>query len=100
MVCVHVSGHYIDVVTTTGSSVLLMRLADAMAALGDRGMQTHRSHWVAYRHMRRLVRRDHRMLLRLSDGQEVPVSRPYLRSVRDRVSNSSAQADPDRGSPE
>ena len=36
VVCVHVSGHYIDVVTTTGSAVLLMRLADAMSALGDR----------------------------------------------------------------
>ena len=85
VVCVHVSGHYIDVVTTTGSVVLLMRLADAMTALGDRGMQVHRSYWVAFRHMRRLVRRDHRMLLRLRDGQEVPVSRPYVRPVRDRI---------------
>lgn len=100
VVSAHVSGHYVDVVTTTGSSVLLMRLADAMAGLGDRGMQTHRSHWVAYRHMGRLVRRDHRMLLRLSDGREVPVSRPYIRSVRDRINNSSAHASPDRGSPE
>ncbi len=85
VVCVHVSGHYIDVVTTAGSAVLLMRLADAMSALGDRGMQVHRSYWVAFRHMRRLVRRDHRMLLCLHDGQEVPVSRPYVRPVRDRI---------------
>ena len=100
VVCVRVSGHYIDVVTTTGSSVLLMRLGDAMAALGDRGMQTHRSYWVAYHHMRRLVRRDHRMAVRLSDGQEVPVSRPYIRPVRERINNSSAHATPDPGEPE
>ena len=85
VVCVHVSGHYIDVVTTTGSAVLLMRLADAMSALGHRGMQVHRSYWVAFSHMRRLVRCDHRTVLRLSDGQEVPVSRPYVSSVRDRI---------------
>lgn len=85
VIYVQVSGHYIDVVTTTGSAVLLMRLADAMAALGERGMQVHRSYWVAFRHMRRLIRRDHRMVLRLSDGQEVPVSRPHVRSVRDRI---------------
>ena len=53
---VRVSGHYIDVVTTSGTTVLMMRLADAVIALGGRGMQTHRSYWVAFRHMRRLVR--------------------------------------------
>lgn len=85
VVYVHVSGHYLDVVTTAGSAVVLMRLADAVPALGSRGMQVHRSYWVAYRHIRKLVRHDHRMLLCLTDGYEVPVSRPFLPSVRDFV---------------
>ena len=85
VVYVHVSGHYLDVITTAGSAIVLMRFADAVPALGSRGMQVHRSYWVAYRHIRKLVRRDYRMLLCLTDGYEVPVSRPFLPSVRDFV---------------
>ena len=59
-----------------------MRLADAVDALGGLGMQVHRSYWASFKHMRRLVRREGRMLLRLTDGREVPVSRPYLKAVR------------------
>ena len=85
VVYVHVSGHYLDVLTTAGSAVLLMRIADAVAELGDRGMQVHRSYWVAYAHAIRLRRRDHRMLLRLTGDHEVPVSRSYLRRVREYI---------------
>ena len=88
VVYVHVSGHYLEVVTTSGSVVVLMRLADAVAALGDRGMQIHRSYWVAFRHIRHLVRRDHRMLLCLTDGYEIPVSHPFLPTVRNFISKS------------
>lgn len=90
VVYVHVSGHYLDVVTTSGSAIVLMRLADVVPALGSRGMQVHRSYWVAYRHIRKLVRRDYRMLLCLTDGYEVPVSRPFLPSVRDFVAGLSS----------
>ena len=85
VVYVHVSGHYLDVVTTSGSAIVLMRLADVVPALGSRGMQVHRSYWVAYRHIRKLVRREYRMLLCLTDGYEIPVSRPFAPSVRDFV---------------
>ena len=88
VVYVHVSGHYLEVVTTSGSVVVLMRLADAVAALGDRGMQIHRSYWVASHHIRHLVRRDHRTLLCLTDGYEIPVSQPFLPTVRNFISKS------------
>ena len=91
----HVSGHYLEVVTTSGSAVILMRLADAVAELHDRGMQVHRSYWVAYRHIVRLYRRDHRMLLCLPGDREIPVSRPHLRAVRDLIPN--ADSAPTRG---
>ena len=94
VVYVHVSGHYLEVVTISGSVVVLMRLADAVAALGDRGMQIHRSYWVASRHIRHLVRRDHRMLLCLTDGYEIPVSHPFLPAVRDFMAKSSNSAAP------
>ncbi len=92
VVYVHVSGHYLEVVTTSGSVVVLMRLADAVAALGDCGMRIHRSYWVASRHIRHLVRRDHRMLLCLTDGYEIPVSHPFLPAVRDFIEKSSNSA--------
>lgn len=85
VVYMHVSGHYLEVVTTAGSVVVPMRLADAVDAFADRGMQVHRSYWVAHHHSRRLVRRDHRMVLCLADGSEIPVSRPFLPAVRNFV---------------
>ena len=97
IVCLHVSGHYLDVVTTSGTAVISMRLADAVAELHDRGMQVHRSHWAAYRHLVRLERRDHRMVLCLTGDREIPVSRPYLRAVRDVIGDreGAAQRSPD-----
>lgn len=82
IVYLKVSGHYVEVITSGGSDVILMRLADAIEALGDTGMQVHRSYWASYTHMNRLVRREGRVLLRLSGDREVPVSRPYLKAVR------------------
>ena len=82
IVYLKVSGHYVEVTASGGSDMILMRLADAVDALGGLGMQVHRSYWASFKHMQRLVRREGRMLLRLTDGREVPVSRPYLKAVR------------------
>ncbi|MYE10182.1 MAG: LytTR family transcriptional regulator [Gammaproteobacteria bacterium] len=77
-----VSGHYLNVVTTAGSHPVLMRLSDAVAALGGRGMRVHRSYWVAFRHLTGTVRRDARTLVCVTGGEEVPVSRTYAAAVR------------------
>ena len=77
-----VSGHYLNVVTTAGSHPVLMRLSDAVAALGDLGMQVHRSYWVAFGHVAGTVRRDGRTMVCLTGGDEVPVSRRYAAEVR------------------
>ena len=82
IVYLHVSGHYLDVVTTAGTTVLLMSLADAMAHLDNRGLRVHRSYWVAARHVVELSRKDSRTVLVLSGEREVPVSRTYLPAVR------------------
>ena len=73
--------HYIEVVTTVGSGLILMRFSDAIADLDNLGMQVHRSYWVAHRHMNRLIRREQRTLLGLSGGYQVPVSRTYRSAV-------------------
>lgn len=81
VVYVHVSGHYIEVVTTDGTEVLLMRLSDVARALNGEGMQTHRSYWVAYRHIVRLEKIDRRAVLHVTGGHKVPVSRSLRSEV-------------------
>ena len=86
-----VSGHYVNVVTTTGSALILMRLTDAVAALGELGMRVHRSYWVAHNHIASVQRRDGRMLLRLTNGVEVPVSRSHMMAVDSMIADSARQ---------
>ena len=85
IVYLKVRSHYVNVVTTAGSGALLMRFADAVAELGDQGMQVHRSYWVARRHVVGIKRRAERTVLLLTGGEEVPVSRTYLAAVREAV---------------
>lgn len=74
--------HYIDVHTSVGSTLIKMRFSDAVAELDDRGIQVHRSYWVATRHIQRLVRNGRRTLIHLTGGHRVPVSVSHLPAVR------------------
>ena len=82
VIYLNVSGHYVNAVTAVGSGVILMRFADAIAELGDMGIQVHRSYWVAHRHITAIFRRDERTWVRVTGGHELPVSRTYLTAVR------------------
>ncbi len=76
--------HYLEVHTTVGSGLIKMRFSDAVDELGDRGIQVHRSYWVATRHVTRSVRSGRRTLLRLTGDHKVPVSvthRPTVRAI-------------------
>ena len=63
--------------TTRGRSLVLYNLRDTAEALerSVEGLQIHRSHWVADRHVRRLVRRGKSWSCELSNGLALPVSR-------------------------
>lgn len=74
--------HYLQVHTTVGSSLIKMRFSDAVAGLGDRGIQVHRSYWVATRHVTKAVRSGKRTLLRLTGDHKVPVSVTHVHAVR------------------
>ncbi|MGD9913194.1 MAG: LytTR family DNA-binding domain-containing protein [Rhizobiaceae bacterium] len=75
--------HYVDVHTDRGGTLVLMRLADAITETqGVSGLQVHRSHWVALDAVAAAVRREGRLFLRMVDGTELPVSRPYMAAVR------------------
>ena len=83
LVYLKTADHYVEAVTTAGSTLVLMRFVDAVAELdGAGGLRVHRSYWVARQHVEGAARRDGRTTLRLTGGHEVPVSRTYMAAVR------------------
>ena len=82
LLCLEMQDHYVEAHTSGGSTLLLMRLRDAAAELGDAGIQVHRSWWVAHDAVEGIEQEDRRTLLRLRGGRRVPVSRASLPVVR------------------
>lgn len=76
--------HYLRVHTNLGEELILMRLADAVRELtGAKGLQVHRSWWVATAAIRDEKRVDGRSLLILANDTEVPVSRSYRAKAKE-----------------
>lgn len=68
--------HYLRVHTSAGSTLILLRLGDAIAELGPaRGAQVHRSWWVARDAVDHAERTGEKVALILRGGLRVPVSR-------------------------
>ncbi|MGR3503172.1 LytTR family DNA-binding domain-containing protein [Pseudaestuariivita sp.] len=83
IVSLSMQDHYVEVTTTAGSHLVLMRLGDAVALLeGIPGTQTHRSHWAAADFMRDLARAGQKTRLTLTDGRVLPVSTRYVEQVQ------------------
>ena len=76
--------HYLRLHTSQGQDLILMRLSDAVAELeGIEGARTHRSWWVARAALSSVERADGRATLTLVDGAQVPVSRAYVKMLRE-----------------
>ncbi|MBO6717758.1 MAG: LytTR family transcriptional regulator [Rhizobiaceae bacterium] len=76
--------HYVDIRTTKGGGLVLMRFADAISETdGVAGVQIHRSHWVATDAVAKAVRRNGKLFLMLTDGTELPVSRSFQPAAKD-----------------
>ena len=81
--------HYLAVVTDTGRSLVLYNLRDAIDELGAvAGLQTHRSYWVARSAIESYRREGRQGVLRLRNGDAVPVSRRRMREVEDSLAAS------------
>ena len=77
--------HYVEIHTDGGSDLLLLRFRDALREVaGIDGAQVHRSHWVARSAIAAVVRRRGRIVLRLVNETEVPVSRSFVPALRKR----------------
>lgn len=84
LIRLEVQDHYVLVVTSRGTQLLLMRLGDAIVEAGP-GQQVHRSHWVAEHEDNVLIRgsgKNSRLCVRAADGFEVPVSRTFAARVQ------------------
>ena len=83
LISLSVSDHYVDVVTTRGRSMVLIRLKDAIGETApEPGIRIHRSHWVALAAVERVERRDGRLAIVTGAGEVLPVSRSYQADVR------------------
>jgi len=84
LIALIVEDHYVDIVTDKGKTLVLMRLADAMReAAPVPGLQIHRSHWVALDAVVRAQRSEGKVMLELSNGMRLPVSRGFLPAAKD-----------------
>jgi hypothetical protein len=83
VICLQMEDHYVRVHTQRGSELVLMRLSDAIAATGAaRGLQTHRSWWVARGSVAAVVQDGRNVRLKLANGIEAPVSRSAVAKLR------------------
>jgi hypothetical protein len=76
--------HYLRLHTSRGDDLILMRLADALVELeGIEGARTHRSWWVARHAVTNAERAEGRATLTLAGGLKAPVSRAYVKPLRE-----------------
>ncbi len=79
LICISAGDHYIEVTTTKGTQLILLRLSDAMAeAAPTPGLQIHRSHWVALDQVVAAARVGEGGSLTLTGGRELPIARSRM----------------------
>ncbi|NEX94511.1 LytTR family DNA-binding domain-containing protein, partial [Caulobacter sp. 17J65-9] len=83
VVALGMEDHYVRVFTRRGDTLVLMRMADAVAELAAvDGAQVHRSWWVARAAVVASARSGRSGVLRLDTGLEVPVARRRLAELK------------------
>ncbi|UXN76004.1 LytTR family transcriptional regulator (plasmid) [Devosia sp. A8/3-2] len=80
---ISVSDHYVDVVTDKGTTLVLMRLGDAMRETAPvKGVQIHRSHWVALDAVAKVTRSEGRPMVEMRNGTRLPISRGFIEKAK------------------
>lgn len=83
LVAVEAEDHYLRIRTEAGSTLVLMRLSDALTSLeAADGFRVHRSWWVARTAVEAARWKGGRGELTLSDGSAAPVSRTYAAALK------------------
>lgn len=85
LISMTVQDHYVEVTTTAGSELVLIRFSDAIAETDPvDGLQVHRSHWVNIAEVKSVQRQGGKTSLIMTNDQVIPVSRTYLSQIKDR----------------
>jgi hypothetical protein len=83
LIALQMEDHYVRAHAANGSTLILMRMRDAVAELdGIEGMQVHRSWWVAREAVRESVSTGRGAKLLLEGGLEAPVARSSIPALR------------------
>ncbi len=83
LIALEMEDHYVRAHTALGSELVLMRLRDAIAELGDlEGRQVHRSWWVARGAVNDVQREGRNVRLILPRGLEAPVARTQVSELK------------------
>ncbi len=83
LLALEMEDHYARVHTALGSTLILLRLRDAVAELGESsGLQVHRSWWVAHGAVAQAEREAGKLALVLRNGVRVPVSKTHRDAVK------------------
>ncbi|NJR20421.1 MAG: LytTR family transcriptional regulator [Hyphomonadaceae bacterium] len=81
---VEAQDHYLQVYTSRGTDLILLRMSDAIDELGGiEGARVHRSWWIARSAIVKSIKTNGKAMLTLSGDLEVPVSRSYVRALRE-----------------
>lgn len=83
IVALSAEDHYLRVHTASGDALIHHRFSDAVRELGEAGVQTHRSWWVAKDAVERVEREGDRHVIVLRGGLRAPVSRTYGLAARE-----------------
>jgi hypothetical protein len=76
--------HYVNVVTSKGKEMLLLRLSDAIKETnGVTGIKIHRSHWVALDAVKSVSRQNGVYQVEMPDGEKLPISRGQIQAARE-----------------
>jgi len=83
IISLNAQDHYVEVTTTKGRELILIRLSDAISELEEiAGQQIHRSWWVTKKHIANTKRKNGRLNIVLSNENEIAVSRSYLEQTK------------------
>jgi LytTr DNA-binding domain len=79
----HAQDHYVEIVTTQGSTLLTEKFSDCVEKLKQlNGTQCHRSHWISKNHIKEISRTGSSYVCILSNEERVPISRRRYSEIK------------------
>ncbi|GGX63623.1 hypothetical protein GCM10007385_35980 [Tateyamaria omphalii] len=83
---VEAQDHYVTITTADGHATLKLSFSECVNALkGFHGMQCHRSHWVRFKHVKKIKAAGSAYTCTLGNGSAIPVSRRRYSNLKKKL---------------